>query len=82
MANAYTVDDLLDFLDHAWDKVLLVLLDIDLEALVIYEASRAKVRAALEAPGSRARNERGALAISKFKAISRVVWQRTRIAAA
>lgn len=61
-------------LDREWDAVLLVLLDADFEATAIYEAERPDVEAALLAPGSRARNERGALAVSKFKSISRRIW--------
>lgn len=63
-------------LDKPWDTALLVILDENLEAVAIYEASRADVEKALKAPGSRARNERGALAVSKFKSIGRRVWSR------
>jgi hypothetical protein len=59
---------------HEWDAVLLVLLDENFDATVIYEADRATVVEALMAPGSRARNERGALAISKFKSIGQQIW--------
>ena len=57
-----------------WDAVLLVLLDENFEATAIYEALRAPILAALSAPGGRARNERGALAVSKFKAIGKLRW--------
>lgn len=46
-----------------FDAVLLVLLDHCLEAFEIYEADRPVVVAALVAPGSRARNERHAMAV-------------------
>ncbi|OGB75945.1 MAG: hypothetical protein A2496_16765, partial [Burkholderiales bacterium RIFOXYC12_FULL_60_6] len=59
-----------------FDAVLLVLLDENFEAKVIYEAPREAVIAALTAPGSKSRNERGALGISKFKSIGAVRWQR------
>lgn len=59
-----------------FDAVLLVLLDSDFEAAAIYEASRADVLAALAAPGSKARNERGALSVNKFKSIGQARWQR------
>lgn len=62
--------------DAEFDAVLLVLLDQNFDATVIYEADRGPVIAALIAPGSKARNEKGALAVSKFKAISRVRWKR------
>lgn len=64
-------------LKKPWDTVLLVLLDHDLEPLAMYEAGRVAVEEALSAPGSRARNERGSLAVSKFKQIAKVpVWVR------
>lgn len=62
-----------------WDVVLLVLLDEHFEATAIYEADRAAVEAALTAPGSRARNERGQLGVSKFKSIGRKVWPPARV---
>ena len=62
----------MDFADHIkgadagksqeFDAVLMVLLDENLDAFEIVEADRGPVIAALAAPGSRARNERGALA--------------------
>lgn len=60
-----------------WDAVLLVLLDENFEALEMYEAERPAVLAALSAPGSKARNERGALAVTKFKAIAKLRWKRS-----
>ncbi|MEH6415539.1 hypothetical protein [Pseudomonas sp. CGJS7] len=63
-------------LRQVFDTVLLVLLDSDFNAFAMYEASRDKVEAALRVPGSRARNERGALAIKQFMAISIVRWIR------
>lgn len=61
-------------LDHEWDAVLLMLLDDELEPLEIWEASRQAVAAALSEPGSKARNQRGAMAVSKFKRIGTRVW--------
>jgi len=57
-----------------FDRVLVVVMDENLEATAIYEATRLAVESALIAPGSKARNERGALALSKFKAIGHRVW--------
>jgi hypothetical protein len=62
-------------LGNEWDKVLLVLLDEDLEVLSMYEAARPEIGSALLIPGSKARNERGALAVSKVKAIGHEVWK-------
>jgi hypothetical protein len=59
-----------------WDAVLLVLLDEQFNATAMYEADRAPVIAALAAPGSKSRNERGAMGVSKFKSIGRLVWKR------
>jgi hypothetical protein len=63
-------------LDHEWDTVMLVLLDEDFMPVEIYEAPRIKIEAALTAPGSRARNERGALGVNKFKSIAELIWCR------
>jgi hypothetical protein len=57
-----------------WDAVLLVLLDREYSPTAIYEADRSAVTEALTTPGSRARNQRGQLSISKFRAIGRRVW--------
>lgn len=59
-----------------FDAVLLVLLDGNFEAIAIYEAPREAVVAALMQPGSKSRNERGALGVSKFKSIGSVRWKR------
>ena len=63
-------------LAQPFDAVLLVLLDSDFNAFAMYEASREAVVTALTKPGSKARNERGALAISQFMAISSPRWMR------
>lgn len=63
-------------LTHDWDRVVLVLLNEDFEPTEIFEADRQQIEKALRKPGSKARNERGALAISKFKSIARSVWVR------
>jgi hypothetical protein len=63
-------------LEKEWDGVLLVLMDGEFEPLDIFEADRPAVTAALQEPGSKARNERGALAVSRFKSIGRQVWSR------
>jgi hypothetical protein len=56
-------------LTKQWDAVLLVLLDGEFAPIAIYEADRSAITQALTTPGSRARNERGQLSISKFRAI-------------
>lgn len=57
-----------------WDALLMVLLDSEFNAASIWEADRAAVLDALAAPGSKARNERGALAVTKLKSIGRLRW--------
>lgn len=59
-----------------FDTVMLVMLDTSYQPWIIWEAGRAVVFDALAVPGSRSRNERGALSISKFKSLAQVVWQR------
>jgi hypothetical protein len=59
-----------------WDGVLLVLLDENFDATQIFEADRDAVVGVLDKPGSKSRNERGALGVSQFKAIARCVWSR------
>lgn len=59
-----------------FDTVMLIMLDAAYLPWVIWEAKREVVLAALSAPGSRSRNERGALPIAKFKSIAAVAWQR------
>lgn len=57
-----------------FDAVLLVLMDDAFNATAIYEADRANVIETLTAPGSKARNERGALDVRKFRSIAKLVW--------
>lgn len=63
-------------LEKEWDAVLLVVLDSDFEPTEIHEAGRPAITDALLAPGSKARNERGALSVSQFKRIGQLVWSR------
>jgi len=60
--------------NHAWDAVLLLLMDENLTTLEIWKADCAAVFKALDAPGSKARKDRGDLAVSKFKSIGTPVW--------
>ncbi len=61
-------------LKHEWDTVMLILLDGDFEPLEIYEAKRPDIERELTRPGSKARNVRGSLAVSKFKSIASLIW--------
>lgn len=62
--------------DSEFDTVVLVMLDAEYQPWVIWEAQRTVVLDALAAPGSRSRNERGALSISKFRSLADEVWRR------
>jgi|SRR5665213_341153 len=66
-------------IDKEWDAVLMVLLDQNFDAVAIYQAERAAVEVALRAPGSIARNERGAMAVSKFKSIGKLRWKKPAV---
>jgi hypothetical protein len=59
-----------------WDAALVVLLSEHFDTTEMYEADRTAVLAALSAPGSKARNERGQLGANKFKAIGKLRWRR------
>jgi hypothetical protein len=61
---------------HEWDWVLLVLMDRNFDTFAIFEAPRARVIEAIQRPGSKSRNERGALAIPQFcsRSMSVRVW--------
>lgn len=60
-----------------FDTVMLVLLDLNFNAIAIYEAQRDKVLSRLVEPGSKARNVRGSLGIQQFKSIATLRWKRT-----
>ena len=60
--------------DHEWDEVMLVIVDELFELRWIFEADRPAIEQALSAPGSIARNKRGALSIAKFKSIGNQIW--------
>jgi hypothetical protein len=61
-------------IEKEWDATLLVLLNENFDATAIYEADRPAIIAALTAPGSKARNERWALGVAKFRSIGRRRW--------
>lgn len=65
------------------DTVMLVLLDnATLEPVTIWEAPYKKVCARLAEPGSKARNERGAMSVLDFKRVAEQVWPKPRSASA
>ncbi len=60
--------------DGEWDAVLFVLMDEEFQTLEIWKAEHSAVVKALTAPGSKARNDRGALSICKFRQIGKQIW--------
>ena len=60
--------------DHEWDTVVLILMDQDFKPLEVYEAVRSAVKRELLRLESKSRNKRGALSVSKFKAIGELRW--------
>lgn len=63
-------------LSKEFDTVMLVLLDQNFDAAEIWEATRPRVEKLLQAPGSKARNERGAPSVRQFINIAKCVWRR------
>lgn len=63
--------------DSVFDTVMLIMLDPEYQPWVIWEAERQPILDALASPGSRSRNERGALSVSKFKSLATEVWRRS-----
>lgn len=61
-------------LTKEWDSVVLVSLNGEYEPVLIHEAPREAVEAALTKPGSKSRNVRGQLGVSQFIRIARVRW--------
>ena len=58
-----------------FDFVLTVLLNRQThDVLEIWEATEAAVQARLDAPGSKARNERNSMGLSQFKSIAKKIW--------
>lgn len=62
-------------LDKDWDTVVLVLMDENYEPYEIYEAQREEIVEFLDKSSS-SRAKRGAMSVSRFKIISRLVWTR------
>ena len=57
-----------------FDLVQLVLIDANYNLLEIWEASREAIIATLDKPGSKARNERRSMAVTKFKQIGTLLY--------
>lgn len=61
-------------IEKPFDRVVLVLMGGNYEVFEIWEANRKAVIERLTAPGSKSRNERGAMGVPQFKSIARRVW--------
>ncbi|GHE96499.1 hypothetical protein GCM10016455_16100 [Aliiroseovarius zhejiangensis] len=60
--------------DQEFDAVQLVLMHGNYDVFEIWEASREDVVERLDAPGSKARNQRRSMGVSQFKSIAELVW--------
>lgn len=64
--------------DQPWDRLLLVLMDDEMEPFEIYEATREAVLAAFEASSGTKRGKRGPMSVARFKYIGELVWSADR----
>ena len=60
--------------NQEWDSVVLVLLNEDFEPMEIYEAEREDLLDSLDETSDSKRNKRGAMSVSRFKHLARLVW--------
>lgn len=67
-------------LKQPFDSVVLVLMDAKYQPIEMHFAVKADIEQALTAPGSKARNERGALSVSKFRRLGKCIWRNEPIA--
>jgi len=67
-------------LRQPFDSVVLVLMDTKYQPIEMHIADKAAIERALTAPGSKARNERGALSVSKFRSLGKCIWRSEPIA--
>jgi hypothetical protein len=54
---------------------MLAILNSELDIVEIWEADRPIIEKELNRPGSKARNVRGQMAISKFKSLAKLIWK-------
>ena len=60
--------------NQEWDSVVLVLMNEDFEPIEIYEADRSDLIESLDETSDSKRNKRGAMSVSRFKHLARLVW--------
>ena len=68
-------------MDADWDKTLLVLMNADYQPVEIYSLSKTVLEHAVGDVSAMKSNNRGALSVSKFKALAELVWKHTDNAA-
>lgn len=61
--------------DHAWDSVVLVLMDENYQPGELYEACREDIMEYINKP-STSQKRRGAMSVSRFRIVGRLVWTR------
>lgn len=67
-------------LRQPFDSVILVLMDAEYQPTEMHVAQRAEIEQALTKSGSKARNERGALSVSKFRSLGKCIWRSAPLA--
>ena len=60
--------------NQEWDSVVLVLMNEDFEPVEIFEAERSELMDSLDETSDSKRNKRGAMSVSRFKHLARLVW--------
>lgn len=62
--------------EQNWDRIVMVLMDEDLETYEIYEVSREMILDELEKMTDSKRSKRGAMSVARFKMIGHLAWTR------
>ena len=62
--------------EQDWDRIVMVLMDEDLETYEIYEVSREMILDELEKMADSKRSKRGAMSVARFKMIGQLAWTR------
>ena len=60
--------------NQEWDSLVLVLMNEDFEPVEIFEAERGDLLDSLDETSESKRNKRGAMSVSRFKHLARLVW--------
>ena len=60
--------------NQEWDRIILVLMNDDFEPTEIFEANRQVILDDIEEHANNKRSKRGAMSVSKFKHLAKLVW--------